>query len=264
LTVKDIFLVPDRQIIELKGPDSKKFLQGLVTNDITDDKRSLKYSAMLNPQGKYLFDFFIFTAEPNRFLIDISSKVFEPFLKRLNMYKLRSNVTLSPLCGDVLVGFMDTPDYALRDPRSKEMGWRGYRFENDRSSKFNFLDQNFFDELRVKLMIPETGIELVREKTYILEAGFERLNGVSFSKGCYVGQEVTARMKHKTELQKGLAKVRVVGDLATSDLSISVNENSVGHLLTRSKETAIAYIRFKFSDHNMLCGNSTIEVLERF
>ncbi|MEE2773979.1 MAG: folate-binding protein [Pseudomonadota bacterium] len=260
----DTFLVPDRQIIELQGPDAKKFLQGLVTNDIGDGERSLRYAAMLNPQGKYLFDFFIISVSPSRFLIDISSSISDAFIRKLKIYKLRSDLTINLLCSDVLVGFCGTPSKALRDPRSPEMGWRRYLLEGEKSSQYDLLNQNFYDDLRVNLMIPETGIELIQEKTYILEAGFERLNGVSFSKGCYVGQEVTARMKHKADLQKGLAKVRILGELVTSDLSIIAGQKAVGHLLTRSNDLAIAYLRFKFCGQILFCGNTKIEILERF
>ena len=109
-------------------------------------------------------------------------------------------------------------------------------------------------------LIPESGIELIPEETYILEAGFERLNGVDFRKGCYVGQEVTARMKHKTELRKGLARVAVNGPAETGT-QITSGEKEVGLLLTRSGDQAIAYLRFDRTGETMQAGASIVRLI---
>ena len=114
-----------------------------------------------------------------------------------------------------------------------------------------------WDALRVAACVPETGIELIPNDTYILEAGFERLNGVDFKKGCYVGQEVTARMKHKTELRKGLALVSVEGSVP-SGTEIQAGGRPVGRFFTQSSNRAIAYLRFDRAVGEMSAGNATI------
>ena len=108
-------------------------------------------------------------------------------------------------------------------------------------------------------LVPETGVELTPD-TFILEAGFERLNGVDFRKGCYVGQEVTARMKHKTELRKGLARVSVEGEAATGDKILN-GVKEAGELLSRAGDEAIAYLRFDRAKDDMQAGEAVVRRL---
>ena len=141
------------------------------------------------------------------------------------------------------------PEGALADPRHPELGWRLYGDEEGD-------DGTDFDAIRVAHCIPETGVELTPD-TFILEAGFGRLNGVDFRKGCYVGQEVTARMKHKTELRKGLRQVRVEGsaDIGTEILS---NGKAAGRLYTQSNGLGIAYLRFDRISDDMRAGGASV------
>ena len=106
-------------------------------------------------------------------------------------------------------------------------------------------------------LVPETGIELLPDDTYILEAGFERLHGVDFRKGCYVGQEVTARMKHKTELRKGLARVRIEG-AAPVGTGIQAEGKPAGTLFTRSGDRALAHLRFDRTEGEMRAGATRV------
>ena len=114
-----------------------------------------------------------------------------------------------------------------------------------------------WDALRVANCIPQSGVELIPDETYILEAGFERLHGVDFRKGCYVGQEVTARMKHKTELRKGLAPVAVDGPAAPGT-EITADGKTAGTLLTRAGDRAIAYLRFDRANGEMRAGAARV------
>jgi folate-binding protein YgfZ len=113
-----------------------------------------------------------------------------------------------------------------------------------------------WNALEVQSIIPKSGIDLTPD-TFILEAGFERLNGVDFRKGCYVGQEVTARMKHKTELRKGLARVEVIGDAETGT-AIEANGKAAGTLLSRAGDLAIAYLRFDRATGPMQAGQAVV------
>ncbi len=225
-----------RQVLEVGGADRIGFLQGLITNHIDQQQDGLVYAALLSPQGKYLADFLL-RVEPERVLIDVAQDLAPALVQRLMMYKLRAAVTIAESGLFVHRGLGEAPADGLSDPRDPALGWRAYRSTPAPASDTDW------DALRVERLIPQSGIELIPNETYILEAGFERLHGVDFRKGCYVGQEVTARMKHKTELRKGLARVDVAGDAAPGT-PITAEGRAAGTLHTRSGDRAIAYLRF--------------------
>nr|WP_111301979.1 folate-binding protein YgfZ [Paracoccus saliphilus] len=234
-----------RQIIRLTGDDRVAFLQGLVTNDI---RRAPCWAALLTPQGKYLADFLVIP-DGDALLIDVDAQLAPDLLRRLSMYKLRSKVALEAVDMPVARGTGPAPEGAIADPRHPALGWRLYgQTGNDGSD---------WDAIRVAHCIPETGIELIPNDTYILEAGFERLHGVDFRKGCYVGQEVTARMKHKTELRKGLQVLRIEG-AAPVGTPITANGREVGTLFTQSGGQAIAHVRHDRVGPDMQAGEARL------
>ncbi|MCC1482646.1 YgfZ/GcvT domain-containing protein [Roseibaca sp. Y0-43] len=240
----------DRAIIRVSGEDPAKFLQGLVSNDtrkLASD--GIVYAAMLTPQGKYLADFFLVAEGPD-ILVDVATPLVDDLFKRLSMYKLRAPVTLAREDMPVSRGTGPAPAGALRDPRHPDLGWRAYGVALPE-------DGTDWDALRVAHCVSETGIELQPNDTFILEAGFARLNGVDFRKGCYVGQEVTARMHHKTELRKGFATVRLSGQ-APVGTTIETDGKPVGTLFTQSGNLAIAYLRFDRAEGAMQAGNATV------
>lgn len=237
-----------RTILAVTGSDREKFLQGLVTNDVAKARGGIAYAALLTPQGKYLADFFM-VGQEDRILIDVDTSLAPMLLQRLSMYKLRSDVQLEATEMPVARGTGDAPEGALADPRNPAMGWRLYGSEGD--------DGTDWDALRVEHLIPETAKELGPD-SYILEMGFERLNGVDFKKGCYVGQEVTARMKHKTELKKGLARVTLDAPVdAGTDLTS--NDRPAGTVHTVSGKKALAYLRFDRAE-NLTAGTTPAKV----
>lgn len=240
-----------RALFEISGKDAEHFLQGLVTNDIDRLDQGLVYAAILTPQGKYLADFFL-SRRGEAIVLDVAESIAAGLAARLGMYKLRADVTIAPLDLFVHRGTGDVPEDGLADPRDASMGWRAYR------TKPQEVDDTDWDALRVAACIPETGIELTAD-SYILEAGFERLNGVDFRKGCYVGQEVTARMKHKTELRKGLTTVSVEGT-APVGTEITRDGRAVGTLFTQSGGTAIAYLRFDRAGGEMTAGDARVSL----
>jgi hypothetical protein len=240
----------DRTVLEITGSDRISFLQGLVSNDVTALDGRLVYAALLSPQGKYLADFFL-TARGETVLLDVRADMAGALLRRLTMYKLRADVALAPSALKVQRGLDAPPPGALPDPRHAALGWRLYSGDEGTPPQIDW------DAIRVTHCIPESGIELIPEDSYILEAGFERLNGVDFRKGCYVGQEVTARMKHKTELRKGLVTVQVEGD-APIGAEITAEGKPAGTLFTRSGSHAIAYLRFDRAKGAMRAGDAVI------
>ena len=237
-----------RRIIEISGPDAAQFLQGLITNDVGRASDALVYAALLTPQGKYIADFFVTTVEDG-FWLDVDAELAPLLMQRLTMYKLRADVSLSETDHQVRRGIGPAPKGALADPRRPELGWRLY---GDAGGD----DGTDWDAIRVAHCIPESGIELTPE-TYILEAGFERLNGVDFRKGCYVGQEIAARMKHKTELRKGLRTVDITGS-APVGAPITADGRPVGTLYTQAEGRAIAYLRLDRAKGDMLAGDSVV------
>ena len=243
--------VEDRAVIGVSGADALGFLQGLVTNDLRPLAAGpgIVWTALLTPQGKYLADFFVVNTG-ERWLIDVKADLAPGLLRRLAMYRLRADVQLALLPVSAARGLGAPPQGGFADPRHPALGWRAYGIEGGTPA----ID---WEAIRVEHVIPETGAELVPEESYILEHGFERLNGVDFRKGCYVGQEVTARMKHKTELRKGLARVRLAGDAAPGD-EISADGKPAGQLLTRSGDRALAYLRFDRAEGEMRAGSAQV------
>lgn len=238
----------NRTVIEITGQDREHFLQGLVTNDVAKAAGGIVYAALLTPQGKYIADFLLI-GQPERILIDVDATLAPGLMQRLAMYKLRADVQITQTTLVVSRGTGPAPEGALADPRHPALGWRAYG-DTDNS------DDTDWAALRVAHCIPATGQELTPE-TYILEMGFERLHGVDFRKGCYVGQEVTARMKHKTDLKKGLARVRLSG-AATPGTPIMADGKEAGLLHSVAGDRAIAYLRFDRAVGEMTAGDAKV------
>ena len=241
-----------RRIIDISGKDARSFLQGLVTNDLGKLDQGLVYAALLTPQGKYMADFFLL-ARGETIHLDADARLGDMLMQRLGMYRLRADVQLAESALKLSRGTGPAPEGALADPRHPTLGWRLYGAEEGE-------DGSDFDAIRVAHCIPETGSELGPE-TYILEAGFERLNGVDFRKGCYVGQEVTARMKHKTELRKGFRTVEIEG-AAPLGTEITAGGKPVGTLHTQAGSQAIAYLRFDRARGDMQAGDAILRLVE--
>ena len=264
-----------RRIYALSGSDVLSFLQGIVSNDVLPLARApgLVWAALLTPQGKYLADFLIArppSAQPDeaapQILLDIHKELAEATIRRLSLYRLRADVKISPSDLSVGRGLGPAPQGALPDPRHPALGWRLYASaaelralaRPDAPDATAPTDEAIdWEAIRVEHVIPESLIELIPEQSYLLESGFERLNGVNFRKGCYVGQEVTARMKHKTELKKGLVRVAIEGD-APLGADISADGKPAGTLFSRAGNQAIAYLRFDRAEGEMQAGSATL------
>jgi folate-binding protein YgfZ len=242
-----------RTVLRLSGPDSESFLQGLVTNDVRRLRDGPVYAALLTPQGKYLFDF-ILVADGDTILIDVAADRAADLARRLAMYRLRAKVAIEVTDLGVTQGSGTPPQGAVRDPRHPELGWRMYAPGPGATLPG-------WDALRIAHLIPETGAELVPDETYILEAGFERLNGVDFRKGCYVGQEVTARMKHKTDLRKGLVRVAIAGPApAPGTPVLTADGREAGTIQSVAGSAALAHLRFDRASGDLSAGQARITV----
>ena len=236
-----------RAILQVTGTDRVSFLQNLVTNDVS--RMGLHYSALLTPQGKFLADFFVLVRKDD-ILIDVAKTLEQNLLVRLNMYRLRAIVDIKLINCTVSCGLGPIPEVAYQDPRTQALGWRAYGTQDN-----EVID---WQALRVMHVIPETGIELEPDR-FILEMDFERLNGVDFKKGCYVGQEIVARMKHKTLLRKGLRQVKVSGVTAPGT-PILANKKNAGVIYTQHGGLALAYLRFDRITDYMSAGDAIVTV----
>ena len=239
-----------REIIKVSGNDARDFLQGLVTNDVNKIDQGLVYAALLTPQGKFLFDFFIF-ADGADVMIDVASDQSKPLLKRLMMYRLRADVEFNIVPLYLQRGLGMPPEGGYADPRHRDMGWRRY-------SPNTVADDVDWTARRIAALVPEAGSELTPD-SYILEWGFETLNGVDFSKGCYVGQEIIARMKHKTKLRKGMTRVAIEAPVPLHTPILSQGKDA-GFICSQSSGHALAYLRFDRIGDNMTAKGVHVRV----
>ena len=178
----------NRSVVSVGGADARKFLQGLVTNNVEKvTPTNAVYAAMLTPQGKYLFDFIMHEHE-GAILLDVESARAGELVKKLSMYKLRSAVEIK--LTDLAV-YHDA-EKGVKDPRHIKLGRR--LITSSQAPRND--DFESYQRLCNQIGLPN----LVPEQSYIMKEGFEALNGVDFNKGCYVGQEVTARMKYRAKL----------------------------------------------------------------
>lgn len=246
---------PDRQVWTVTGQDRFSFLQGLISNDMLPLEKGpgMIWAALLTAQGKYLADFFVIRPlDGDHLLIDIQSSIAAETLRRLSIYRLRADVQIARTDLSVTRGLDSPPPGTFADPRHPALGWRGHGLPGQAP----VID---WDAIRVAHCIPETGIELIANDSYLLETGFDRLHGVDFRKGCYVGQEVTARMKHKTELKKGLITVAIDG-AAPVGTPVMSGEKEAGTLFTQSGGKAIAWLRFDRMQ-DMVAGTARLAAL---
>ena len=255
------FVDRGRAVLRMVGRDAREVLQGIVSNDMSRlaPGRAV-YAALLTPQGKYLFDFFLLGGPEGSVLIDVAADRAAALAQRLRMYCLRrdARVEETGLGVAVLWGEGTPPEGAVPDPRDPVLGWR-FHAEEPAAALIhaNAASEEDYLALRIRHLVPATGVELVPDETYILEAGFDRLNGVDFRKGCYVGQEVTARMRHKTELKKKLVPVRVEGE-APPGTPITAEGKPAGTLFSHHNGRGIAHLRLDRAAGPLVAGAARV------
>lgn len=209
-----IALLPDRGVLEVAGPDRSAFLQGLVSNDVAAiPDGQAAWTALLTPQGKWLADFFVIPAG-EVLLLDVERAQAAGLAQRLSRFRLRSKVTLRDASADwhVHAAWGARPAVAgvvVADPRLDGAGWRVLSpalLPTDATAAD-------YDRHRLALGLPDGSRDMEGEKSVLLEGGFDELNGVSWSKGCYMGQELTARTRYRGLLKRRLVPVDVAGPL---------------------------------------------------
>tara|TARA_B100001540_G_scaffold172166_1_gene152005 strand:+ start:544 stop:1416 length:873 start_codon:yes stop_codon:yes gene_type:complete len=250
-----INILKDRGIISVSGKDSKEFLQNIITNDINGvNKDNSIFSGIFTPQGKYLYEFFVIKSD-NGYFLDSSDEFKEELKTFLEKYKLNSDVKIKDISNKYAVGvisnekfeeikkeenkstqtiiFRSTPFF--QDPRSKKLGSRVlsnleklYLTIKKLSLKIED-DRDYFD-IAHKAGIPIKSLKKLQNNLFGLEANFEELSAIDFKKGCYIGQENTARMKLKNKLRKKLLPLISDENLEIGS-EITLNGNQIGKLL---------------------------------
>lgn len=194
-----MFLLKDRTIIEISGQDRQEFLQGLITNDIKlATSQKMIYSAFLNGAGRFYVDFFIHEIA-EKYILDCHILEADEIIKKFNLYKLRSQVEIKK--NQNLFVIFNTQSLGFVDPRAKDFGYRFYVNQAD-LEKYATQNSIFYHQRRINFKIPEGYYDLTKDKSYIFEFGFDNFNAISYQKGCYVGQETTARNHYRGQLRK--------------------------------------------------------------
>ena len=232
-------LLPGRAILKIAGPDARHFLHNLLTADIEAlAPGDATYGALLTPQGKILSDVFVFS-DGTAYLIDCARAQKHDLLKRLAMYKLRAAVSIGEAENLEAGVALDETPYALRypDPRSAEIGWRMMVGEG----KLETADG--YDLTRITLGFADSDADLGSGEFFPHEANLDQFSAVSFSKGCYVGQEVVSRMEHRAMARSRILPVRLSGPAPEKGAEIRSGEKLVGQILSSSGRRALAVLR---------------------
>lgn len=237
-----------RAVLAVEGEDRVSFLQGLVSQDVAlaAPGRAL-WSALLTPQGKWLAEFFIFS-DGDRLLLDVEAALREDISRRLSRYRLRARVTLENHDAAVQVAWggppppVPTPGLIAPDPRLAEAGFRILAAPAIAANAA----ADDWDAHRLSLGLPEGSRDLEAEKTVLLEAGFDELGGISWSKGCYMGQELTARTRYRGLLKRRLVPVQVEGPLPGPGTPIlSAEGREVGSMRSGRGNLGLALLRLE-------------------
>ncbi len=248
----------DRAVIAVSGPEARTFLQGLITNDIEKlaPGRSL-YAALLTPQGKILFDF-ILSEGDGAILMDCARSIRDALTKRLTMYKLRAKVTIEARDQlEVLASWNNVAvpaSIASPDPRLAELGRRAIGARGEMPA--NVAGSDEYHARRLSFGVPESG-DFGSDKMFALDADLDELHAIDFEKGCYVGQELTARMKHRGTARKRLLPVEGSRELSTGVGSVTAKGQDIGELISTYGTKGFALVRL---DRLSEAGDAVIEI----
>ena len=248
----------DRAILALKGADAKELLQGTITQDINLlDTQPLLYAAHLSPQGKALYDFFIYTVDGTYYL-DVHKPQLLDIAKALHKYCVGLKVDFDDLTDEVNI-YATNQETPWPDPRLPDLGYRNYTPNTQKQAE----PVESYHAKRINLGVPDIALDAPFGKTLPAELGLEDLNGVSFTKGCYVGQEVTARMHHKTTPKKRLYQTRVTSPLPPFTEIKTDTDSKAGWLGTMDlkTQTGLCIISTRFKDATLTAEGSPIQIL---
>ncbi len=272
MNIKNVYILDDRAILYLNGEDTKEFLQNLISNDMNKvSETNTCFTSLLSPQGKFLYEFIIIKHKSG-YLIDCEKSQADGLYKQLSTYKLRSKVEILNLSNEFVVAafsyekfltfdkVQDKSGFTIKyredpiflDPRNKQLGARLIiNLEKLYLSlkKLDLHDANLreYYSFSHKLGIVPKDLNKLQNKLFGIECNYEELNGIDFKKGCYVGQENTARIKLKNKLSKRLLPINITKGELTEGESIYYNENEIGKILI---DNGYPFALIKYLDEN--------------
>jgi folate-binding protein YgfZ len=251
--------LPERAVVEVAGADRVAFLQGLVSNDVAEvaPGRAV-WAALLTPQGKWLADFFVL-GDGERFLLDCEADQAADIARRLGRFRLRSAVTVAPMPLRVHAAWDGMPDLppgtvAAPDPRLPDAGWR---ILSEAALPANATVEDW-DRHRLALGLPDGSRDLEADRTVLLEAGFDELGGVSWTKGCYMGQELTARTKYRGLVKRRLVPVAVEGAMPAPGTPVLRDGTEVGTMRSGRDGMGLAVLRLEALGAALDCGGARL------
>lgn len=268
----------NRAVLSVAGEDRRTFLQGLISNDINKagPDRAI-WAAFLTPQGKFLWDLFVVEAK-DAFLVDVEAGRAEDFRKKLSLYKLRAKVTITVvedlavyavldggaigLTGEAGTACAFGDGVAYLDPRLPQLGARVVLASAEPLQAAGLTEAPLavWDVLRLGLGVPDGSRDLVVDKALLLENGFDELGGVDFNKGCYMGQELTARTKYRGLVKKRLLPVVIQGDAPEAGTPIMSGDVEVGEMHSSNGPVGLAMIRLEHLKSPLSAGAAKLTV----
>jgi folate-binding protein YgfZ len=289
----EIIILEDRSLISITGEDVREFLQNIITNDIKKvNKNNSIFSALLSPQGKYLYEFFIISCTGGYFL-DCDKKSKEDLINHLSKYKIRSKVEIKDFSNDYTVAVIsyekfkeiqtevnestDTIIYRespiFIDPRKRELGARILSSLEKlhltiKKLNLKIIDSSIYFDFAHNVGVPETKTSNLKEQLFGLEANFEELNAIDFKKGCYVGQENTARMKLKNKLRRRLLPIKTKQEIQVGD-DLNFGEIKIGKILINNPYPFALIKLFNpdfsdFKDKELDCGKVKVKIINSY
>ena len=287
-----VYILEDRGVIYISGEDSSNFLQNLISNDVNKINENFStFGALLSPQGKYLFEFLV-VKHKKGFLIDCEKSVANNLLKQLNLYKLRSKIEILNLSNEFVVAVLTKnkflemgetknlcgftikfrEDPIFLDPRHEDLGARIIiNLEKLHLSlkklDLKSSDVNEYYKKSFELGIPQKNLCELNNKLFGIECNLEELNGLDFKKGCYIGQENTARIKLKEKLNKRLFGVKLLEGKLSDNIILDNRNNEIGKIIIKDP-FPFGLIKFKEKgfnfENNFTCGNAKIKINKPF
>ena len=285
-----IIILENRGLISITGDDAKEYLQNIITNDINKvSKINSIFAALLSPQGKYLFDFFVIK-DSEGYLIDCDGKSVKELVVNLSKYKIRSKVEIKDLSSNYVVGVINFDNFKIIqkelgkeettleyrespifvDPRDNDLGARIISpleklYLTIKKLNLKIVKNKSYIEKAFLKGIPVEGLNNLKEQLFGLEINFEKLNAIDFKKGCYVGQENTARMKLKNKIRRQLMSIKTESNLKIGD-EIKYNDKVIGRILI-DKPYPFALIKLfdpdfsVFKDKKLKINDSNVEII---
>jgi len=259
MTVPYFYKNNNSRFLCVEGEDSSDFLQNLITNDVSKcTKENIIYSCLLTPQGKFISDFFIFKKD-NKYIIETHSFFYETLLKKLSLYKLRSKVLINEITNffsySVFGELENNFNFIIfcEDPRNNKIGNKLICKSEDLEILNNIkeIDEKKYHEILIQNTVPLSHFDLEENKSLLLENNFENLNSISWDKGCYVGQEITARMKYRALLKKRIYSLTVKEGIPQIEQLIKDDENNYGKIINIENKSILAMLKIELAERKI-------------